>query len=235
MHKIDIQNICKEVLNKISCLENEKDGAKGSNEQLIFPKTSEDNIRISEQELRLLFIQVFKELYKNYYYSVETPTKEKYSFGEFEEIKFGKGKSASVDMTVFEKDSTNYNRILNIEFKHGNVKIKNFAKDVLKLVHEEPAGAFIIMLDNIDKGTLNNVHLNSNPTKLGTGVLDKLYHSFVKFKDQWSNDNKSIEIVVISLAKKQMLYCLIENNNESLRGLDCLSEQYLYERIYEKL
>jgi hypothetical protein len=61
-------------LGKLGC-ESEKN-YKNINSPLIFPKKRNEVVRISEQELKLLFIEKWKE--KNNtskkYYSIETPT-----------------------------------------------------------------------------------------------------------------------------------------------------------------
>lgn len=47
----------------------------GGNERLYIPKNNQGTMRVSEQELRLLFIELFlsDERFKSYRYSIETP------------------------------------------------------------------------------------------------------------------------------------------------------------------
>jgi len=209
MKVIKIVEMCKEVLARLEKMGYESK-SNTSYEQLIFPEKNDGDDRISEQELRQLFIDVFKETYKEVdkkiYYSIETPTKAKYKFSErdkkiIDKIEVnGAGQSALLDMCVFEKDVSKYKRVLNIEFKHGNAPFKDIAKDVLKLMHEEQNGAFIFLLDNSNKGSLNNLSENRD------GVLDKLSQSFSKFKEDennWKeNDEKSIQLIILSLEQK---------------------------------
>ncbi len=199
---IDAVEICKKVLARLSAMDYEKDGG-SSSEQLIFPNKKQakgDIKRISEQELRLLFIEEFKNDYENLFYSIETPTEEKYKFGKtYETIKTDKeGQSASLDMCVFARNSNKYERLLNIEFKHKNASIKKIGKDVLKLMQEKQNGAFIHLLNNTDRGTLRNAK--------GTGVFDKLYKSFTDFKDNWNNENKSIQLIILSLKQEMLIH-----------------------------
>ena len=201
---VDAVEICKKVLVRLSAMDFEKaDGS--SSEQLIFPqkiqaKGTKLKDRISEQELRLLFIEEFKKANEDLFYSIETPTKEKYSFGKsYSDIKISKsGQSASLDMCVFEKNSNKYERLLNIEFKHKNASIKKIGKDVLKLMHEKQNGAFIHLLNNTDRGTLCNAK--------ETGVLNKLYKSFTDFKDYWDNENKFIQLIILSLKQETLIH-----------------------------
>lgn len=209
--EVDVFEICKKVLDNLD--EMGWENVVGTSEgHLIFPKKKvkkEDVKRISEQELRQLFIEEFKDSYKKthnkLYYSIETPTKNKYKFGRtYNDIIKNIGiykTSALLDMCVFEKDcdEKKYKRILNIEFKHGNAPLKDIAKDVLKLMREKEKGAFIFLLDNTDSGSLNN---GSTTRK---GVLNKLSESFFKFKGKWEGD-KSIQLVIISLDQKMLIH-----------------------------
>jgi hypothetical protein len=200
--------ISKEVLVRLSTIGYEKHKNKSVG-QLIFPSKS-DLERISEQELRQVFIEIFSDQNQDLYYSIETPTINKYSFGlTHDTIKIAdesvKGQSALIDMCVFKKDNdkSEYSRLLNIEFKHDNVAYKNFSKDILKLMHEEENGAFIILLNNTNSGTL----INSGEKR--KGVIDKLVQSFNDHKvnvNHWNGGyKKCIELIILSLEDKDNL------------------------------
>ena len=209
--KNDIIEICKITLLRLKKMDYELQNMdsmsknQNSKEKLIFPNKIESsgakNVkRISEQELRQIFIEEFNTPDNELYYSIETPTVQKYSFGKsFADIKVSNiGQSALIDMSIFEKDTSNYKRIYNIEFKHANCELKSIAKDIFKLIHEKEDGAFIILLDNTDNGTLRN--------DKETGVFDKLYESFNAYKDQWVQINKKIFIVILSLEQGIMIW-----------------------------
>ncbi len=153
-----------------------------------------------------MFIEEFKEDYKNLFYSIETPTREKYKFGKtYDEIIKNVNihkTSASLDMCVFERFDNKYERILNIEFKHKNTVDKNIAKDILKLLREKHNGTFIHLLNNTNKGTDRGTLWN----KKGTGVFNKFCKSFSDFKDNWNNDNKSIQLVILSLKQEMLIH-----------------------------
>ncbi|GGZ72535.1 hypothetical protein [Algibacter mikhailovii] len=224
MEKVDVVKICEKVLKRLSLMDYERKGGTAT-EQLIFPnkfpskekieKLSEKEllkyIRRSEQELRQIFIDVFKEYHSEgnnkLYYSIETPTAQKHKFGKsYDDLIKHIGLnsiSALIDMCVFQRDeASKYERILNIEFKHGNAPIKDIAKDVLKLMREKENGAFIFLLDNTNKGSLNNIGETRD------GVLDKLSKSFEDFRgldNIWNENeskNKHIQIIILSLEQK---------------------------------
>ena len=190
---IETLKVCKNVLKRLKKTDSENEG-KYFKEKLIFPIDRDNEKRISEQELRFLFIEEFKNN-SNLFYSVETPTKDKYKFGSsLRDIKIDKnGQSASIDLTIFDKKNNGYKRVLNVEFKYSNVKISKIAKDILKLVNEKENGAFILLLKNTNKGTLCN--------KRKSGVLDKIYKSFEEYKEYWK-DNKYVDIAILSLEEK---------------------------------
>ena len=203
---VDVVEICKKVLARLSDMDYEKAGG-SSNEQLIFPqkvqaKGTKLKDRISEQELRLLFIEEFRKENEDLFYSIETPTVDKFKVGkEYKTIKTdSEGQSASLDMCVFERNSNKYERLLNIEFKHKNASIKKIGKDVLKLMQEKQNGVFIYLLENTNRGTLCNESENR------AGVFNKLYKSFTDFKDNWSNENKSIQLIILSLKQEMLIH-----------------------------
>ena len=188
-----IVEICKEVLKRLTTIGYEKEGLVSSG-QLIFPSKNSGK-RISEQELRQLFIEEFKEKHTDLYFSIETPTVYKYSFtNELNDICVSeKGQSALIDMCILQKKSevSDYNRLLNIEFKHKNVTEAIISKDILKLMHEKEDGAFILLLKNTDDGTLKSVFkkcLSSFDTHLQNNY--------------WSKNDSFIEIIILSLEEK---------------------------------
>lgn len=212
---LDVVQISKDVLSRLSSMDFEKSGGV-STEQLIFPKKiqakgAKHRDRISEQELRLLFIEEFKKANPELFYSIETPTVDKFSLGKsYESIKCNiEGQSASLDMCIFERVSSAYFRILNLEFKHKNTPIKNIGKDVLKLIHENQNGAFILLLDNADRGTLCNLK--------ETGVFNKFHKAFSDFQLNWRNNDKSIHLIIISLKQKAIIHR--ELNKQDLNNL----------------
>lgn len=221
LDKIDTINLSKVVLTRLTAMDYEKHNENNgySSEQLIFPvKIQREGKkyvdRISEQELRLLFIEEFKKEYVNLFYSIETPTKSKYSFGKSDEdITSGiDGQSALIDMCVFERISTKYKRVLNIEFKNKNNAYKNIKKDILKLITENTDGVFIHLLKNTDNGSFCN--------DKNTGVFDKYRESFTSLKEKWNNENKSIQLIIISLKQKTIIHRVLKKDD--LRNIESI-------------
>jgi len=203
---IDILEINQKVLCRLSKLNSEKYGG-DSKEQLIFPSKFQSDrekeiIRFSEQELRFLFVEEFKSKYPALFYSVETPTSGKFNLSKkYETIKLeNEGQSASHDMCIFEKVSNKYNRILNIEFKYKNSGIMNTGKDILKLIREEQDGAFIHLLKNTDNGTL-------------ISVFKKLAQCFADFGSVWKNEEKCIEITIMSIEQQKIIQCQLKKKD----------------------
>lgn len=137
--------------------------------RIIFPMKRNETTRVSEQELKQIFIeQLNNEINNvmepwNVYYSVETPTKCTHRFQQTE----GSKKSARFDLTIHDE---NFKRIALIEFKSNNQG--NHEKDILKLKdevaisknenitdknEEELLRYFIEMVRNADKGTIDSL------------------------------------------------------------------------------
>lgn len=147
--------------------------------------------RLSEQELKQIFIHnlVSSEKFLEYSYSIETPTKFRYQFikgpNDSGEIyifnsESHKGRSANIDLTIHK----NRERICIIEFKYGNPGHFSHAKDFAKLDNEPVANnglrLFIEFYASTDEATLNNIH-------------SKLHHNKVKYNSNLIINNKHLE------------------------------------------
>ena len=132
-------------------------------------KTNHHQVRVSEQELRFVFIESFckycNEQNLDYYYSIETPSQYKYVFSE----KTESGKplprkadeddespvSARFDMAIHDKDRK---IVALVEFKNNESDSDKYEKDFIKL-HEEKEDRICLFIDLIeasDSGTLKN-------------------------------------------------------------------------------
>ena len=172
---------------------------------VIFPRYSKQNIRVSEQELRCVFIQKLCE--RGWHYSVETPTTKKYSFTDKDNPKVYEkdsncGESARIDLTIHDKDT---NRLCLIEFKaHGGTSEHNYKKDLLKL-YTEPDGTlryFIQIFESFNDGTVNSVKeklkysseyiIKRYGQNADTSIFDKVQCRFYSFKfgtTEYNNHN----------------------------------------------
>lgn len=106
--------------------------------RLIFPLYSNrKEKRISEQEIRFLFVREI-EKYNEYYYAVEAPTCKKYRFSDNSAPIIDKnGQSGNLDICLYEKDGNKYKEKHLIEFKALNPQLNSYSKDFLKLLRDQ--------------------------------------------------------------------------------------------------
>lgn len=140
-----------------------------SGSRLIFPSYSNEKRRVSEQELRFVFVEQLQKLIEEYdfFYSVETPTKDKYKFSEngkkiVPQIS-EEGQSASFDLSIIDK---NRNTIAIFEFKAKNANPHEYAKDFCKLwnpVEKSSYKYFLNLFEKIDEGTKHSFLEKLNP------------------------------------------------------------------------
>lgn len=122
--------------------------------RIVFPLYRNGNIRVSEQELRFVFVEQFNKIAKdnNLYYSVETPTRGTYSFSQKEKPCVDKnGQSGEFDMVIHNEQG---DRICLIEFKANFPAVSGYEKDFLKLETESNSDSpayFIQLVDTLDK------------------------------------------------------------------------------------
>lgn len=188
-YKEIIEKIIKDTFNVIKeVYEYQKESNKESNavqspqkigSRIIFPKNSNEEDRISEQELRFIFVEQFnksEEVKENQlFYSVETPTKSFYYFSGEEGPKCipdkehnehkgeeGAGRSGNIDLVIFQRNGKNVNRVALIEFKALNPVKKSYEKDFCKLNNEgESEGIlkyFIQIVKNHDGRTIESIN-----------------------------------------------------------------------------
>ena len=157
-----------------------------SGSRIVFPTYRDSNHRVSEQELRFVFVEQVQELLKeyDYYYSVETPTKDKYRFsskGSYEKpLVSTDGKSASFDLSIVDKSN---NTIAIIEFKAKNSDSHEYAKDLCKLWNPNEKSLYKYLLNLFEK----------IEPKTKKHFFDKLNPS----QNKWLEAKKSEEKVVV--------------------------------------
>lgn len=132
--------------------------------RIVFPKYSDGETRLSEQELRFIFVEEFNKYcascHLDWYYSVETPTVYKYKFSDkgnkIEPMRDDeKGQSAMVDLAIHDAE---FNRIALIEFKALNPDKLCFLKDFVKLENEPDVLTYFLMyVKSYDKGTIKSL------------------------------------------------------------------------------
>ncbi len=175
---MDIKNIINEITTKTfdvlkKVYANQKEGCEftqcDNGSRLIFPHYStvyrDGETRISEQELRFVFIEQFNaycaENNLKLFYSVETPTEYKYTFTDKNNPHKDdeNGQSAMVDLCIHNEK---LERIALVEFKALNPDEFCYEKDFCKLNEEKGANPeletfFIMMVKKSDTGTYGNI------------------------------------------------------------------------------
>ena len=161
--KNHIDVIIKNTFNTISevyrtQMENQKIGTYNNNSsRIIFPlkresKDKKEEFRISEQELRFVFVEEFNKYCSkkwDAYYSVETPTSKRYDFSNKEmpcKVDYPNGQSAMVDFLIFLKEQDKLTRVALIEFKALNPDKQSYMKDYVKLLNEDQKFVYFIMI-----------------------------------------------------------------------------------------
>jgi hypothetical protein len=111
---------------------------------LIWPAKRDDMARISEQESKVLITQWLES--HEYFYSIETPTREMY-------IQSGNAPmSARIDVTAYGSRSP-VDRTLNMELKAGAASLEAFRKDFEKLLREGVPGLWFHTLTRAKQAT----------------------------------------------------------------------------------
>jgi len=121
--------------------------------RILFPITRSNKLRVSEQELRFIFVEQFniycKENNCDLFYSVETPTKRAYKgFAAGEPVCCNERgcRSGCIDLVVFDSER---NRVCLVEFKANNPRKAEYEKDFLKLNNEGvELGYFLQIIEN---------------------------------------------------------------------------------------
>ena len=172
-HKKHIDAVIETTLSKLNSLYH-RDGGGLETTRLIFPrywvteegKRVEGKVRVSEQELRFMFVEELNKYCNEnpdweVFYSVETPTSNSYRLT-------GEGfQSGCIDLCIHAKD---LKRIALIEFKALNPSEHDHAKDAFKLKHEiEGELRYFIEI------------VKSHNSKTDESIVDKL--SVEKLKD----------------------------------------------------
>lgn len=178
-HKKNIESVIENTFNVIqNVYENQQENQQGkgdykgsSGSRILFPKKSNGETRISEQELRFIFVEQLNKKIGDgtdwdVYYSVETPTIDKYRFSGVNDPLKGdglndlNGQSANFDLVIHDNE---FKRIALIEFKANNASEHEHLKDLKKLTNPKEYDNniptyFIEILKGADRGTIKSLH-----------------------------------------------------------------------------
>ena len=154
-------------------------------------KNNDCNRRVSEQEAKVLFIKNMQEpKYEGFLYSVETPTKRKYSFSK-NETETESSKSGNIDICLHEN---NGERKHLIEFKANNTG--SYFPDFVKLLYDNErilTNYFVHVLENSKKGTIKSV----------VNKYNNAIYECKEWKEDKDNQSK-IKVFLCIMAKKSI-------------------------------
>jgi hypothetical protein len=189
--------------------------------RIIFPTnyTDKNSLRISEQELRFVFVEQLNKILakNNWYYSVETPTKWYYKFGDkVEDIRSNESpkksyRSGNFDLAIHDEG----NKIIAlIEFKARNVSAHDFKKDFEKLCNKgegdnDTLRCFFLLLESFSESESDGSTLVSirdkkiNPRELSNEEKKKTGDT-----PEYKNYNK-VYFCAYSLKKEETVTDLI--------------------------
>lgn len=140
--------------------------------RLVFPLTRGNEVRISEQESKIIYCSVLNNT--NYYYSVETPTLEGFSFSGNKEL------SARSDISLYTIDNERLSKQVNVELKSGNPEIKSISKDIEKLIREKLLGNWVHTLESVRSNTLSTLFEKFIKSFFGGTDNKGIYNAFNK-------------------------------------------------------
>lgn len=160
-----------------------------SESRIVFPTYRDSQRRVSEQELRFVFVEQVQNLLKeyDYYYSVETPTNSKYVFSENKKYAIpyvattpGYGRSASFDLSI---EDRNGNTIAIIEFKAKSADSHEYAKDLCKLWNPYERSHYKYFLNLFEK--------------IGSDTKNRFMEKLDPKTNPWLNKKESNENVIV--------------------------------------
>jgi hypothetical protein len=185
---------------KYKLIKSEADDANGSI-GLLYPKKRSGDVRISEQELKILFCAELVNT--NKIFSVETPTVETYSFTGTD------CKSGNIDVCIHDFQCKKFTRINNIEFKAHN---GNYRRDFEKLIGEEGNNYFIHVLPSINNRTLFNKKIKTRKPVINKYIeaIELVYSDAKK-----PNKYKSLTFYICILKPFVLLRNVIDKKNEN--------------------
>ena len=183
---INLTKCCLQELHKIGTEGKNGNIIVSQNSKLIFPQKRDRNKRISEQEVRFLFVKEL-EKQRDYFYSIETPTSKCY--GDFSPPKEPKikndGRSGNIDLVLYKIEMNDFRRKHLIEFKHGNDD--SCKKDFLKLLCDDKYTEINYYINTLEK--CNN--------KTMTSLLEKYHKAIEYIFNEYQSDICSKIIIVI--------------------------------------
>lgn len=152
--------------------------------RLIFPEKRQGEIRVSEQESKILLCRYLEN--SEYLYSVETPTVETYMQQGETPL------SARTDIAVWDAGGGELRRVLNIELKAHNCTEEQTRKDLEKLIREKIDGIWFHTLERADRATFRS-------------LFSKFIRSFQKLRMQYKDSDQAYLFAFCTLDPNALL------------------------------
>lgn len=167
--------------------------------RLLLPSYSSGGARLSEQEARFVYTDVLNGT--NLFYSVETPTKEQYSFSG------ASSRSASSDLTIYERLAADgeFRALANVELKAHNCTAEAVAKDLQKLFREDVDGIWFHVFAKTQAGS----------------TIDTLMAKFcAAFRGKVPKFSMNADYAAMSSNKILFVFCVYEEGWAILKSMD---------------
>ncbi|MBR4242410.1 MAG: hypothetical protein IKR98_00700 [Bacteroidaceae bacterium] len=162
-----------------------------SRSRILFPAYRDNERRVSEQELRFVFVEQLQKLLEKYdlFYSVETPTHGKYKFTEnrknIDPRVDKNGQSANFDLTIVDK---NGNTIAIIEFKAKMATQHEYDKDFCKLFNPKESSSYRLFINLFEK--------------IETETKSKFLEKIERCKSHYKNSS-NIDVIVMAQSLRE--------------------------------
>lgn len=180
---IQLEEIIEQSLCMLPKIGKEGEACEDMDISLIYPRKRCGELRISEQEAKLVLCKLLFD--NKIRFAVEAPTKSEYSFtGE-------NMQSGRVDICVFDEQNK---RLANIEYKAHN-NDSSFESDFSKLLQEEGHNYFVHVLESANNGTLYKN--KQKATNNHRGVVQKYITTLQEMKE--SNNFSSLSFYICIL------------------------------------
>ena len=198
--------------------------------------------------MRFIFVEQFNKPDKakknGLFYSIETPTGNFYDFNgvphvverkdhDIKKGQKGAGRSANIDLVIYQKKDDTIKRIALIEFKAHNPDEKDYRKDICKLINEESESDclkyFIQIINNgSDFNDFRNLELKGHKRNTLRSIQNKMKNpDELRHKTNKNDDYPIYEITYwccnLNLDKPQKIKGIINKDGLSYKECESLS------------
>ena len=244
---MEIDELIEQLIDELKAPEKQQKGLVGKGKLLYPVKGTEtgraQESRFSEQEAKQVFIRLIEENDEDYYYSVETPTKEQYRFSRISSPagkrkpcrpSVKEGQSGNIDVSLYKKSFLLYDLVSHVEFKANQTDTEGYeiAKDLLKLLVEPDV-----------KGSNYFVHILKSSSLRTWESLSQKYEKIIGYflEDPTLKEEVRNQVVIymISLSPKRYVKCelnqLVRKDQEKLKINKLDDVKLSFERFFSNV